>query len=51
MWKLQPLEKSHPFFPSNLSLKIEIVSSPLTPFVYSKCDQVSDLWQQLELAS
>ena len=27
------------------------MSSPLTPFVYSKCDHASDLWQQLELAS
>ena len=31
MWKLQPLphEKSHPLFPSNPPLKVEVLSSPL----------------------
>ena len=29
MWRLQPPpEKSHPLFPSNLPLKVEVLSSP-----------------------
>ena len=33
MYKLQPPEKSHPLFPINPPLKIEILSTPPPPFL------------------
>ena len=38
MYKLQPPEKSHPLFPINPPLKIEILSTP--PPVFENCRKV-----------